>query len=173
MSRWLETRRHRRGGLSIVGALVGLGLVVGAQLYWIAPTRASTPITAGYLGANFPSGVGGNGDATAEKPESKLWYNDGLWWAVMYHQPASEFRIFRLDWATQSSRPLDRISSPSRRMTRRRAARGGPGLRRCASLTVRRRPGGVSADDSVCRWPRSRTRPRTWYSRRRAGHTWT
>ncbi len=101
MSRWLETRRHRRGGLSIVGALVGLGLVVGAQLYWIAPTRASTPITAGYLGANFPSGVGGNGDATAEKPESKLWYNDGLWWAVMYHQPASEFRIFRLDWATQ------------------------------------------------------------------------
>ncbi len=101
MMRSLDARRHRRGGLSFLGAVLGLGLVLAAQLYWISPTRASTPISAGYLGANFPAATAGNGDATAEKPESKLWYNDGLWWAVMYHQPASEFRIFKLDWATQ------------------------------------------------------------------------
>jgi len=35
------------------------------------------------------------------KPESKLWFNAGSWWAVMYDQASDDFHIFKLDLATQ------------------------------------------------------------------------
>jgi len=37
---------------------------------------------------------------TGSKPESKLWFNDGSWWASMWAGPGG-FHIFRLDKATQ------------------------------------------------------------------------
>jgi hypothetical protein len=40
--------------------------------------------------------------ATAEKPESKLWYHDGQWWATLYSPTGRGHRIHRLDPATRS-----------------------------------------------------------------------
>lgn len=41
-------------------------------------------------------------DVTGEKPESKLWWNDGFWWASMFNATALEYRIYRLHWPTQT-----------------------------------------------------------------------
>ena len=36
--------------------------------------------------------------ATAEKPESKLWWNDGYWWGVLYNRDTDYYHIYRLNW---------------------------------------------------------------------------
>ena len=33
-------------------------------------------------------------DPTADKPQSKLWHNDGFWWAVMFNPSAGSWRIY-------------------------------------------------------------------------------
>src|SRR3989454_5568955 len=40
--------------------------------------------------------------ATGEKPESKLWYDDGTWWATLFSLDAGTYRIHRLDPATDT-----------------------------------------------------------------------
>jgi len=40
---------------------------------------------------------------TGEKPQSKLWFHDGTWWAVMYNATSGSFEIFRRagsNWTT-------------------------------------------------------------------------
>jgi len=63
---------------------------------------AQTPLgNSGYL--DFPyQGWGGPGAPTGEKPQSKLWWNDGFWWGSLYSSANGEFRIHRLNWATQT-----------------------------------------------------------------------
>ena len=39
---------------------------------------------------------------TGQKPQSKLWFNDGSWWGALFNTASSHFEIFRLDWATQT-----------------------------------------------------------------------
>jgi hypothetical protein len=34
---------------------------------------------------------------TGEKPQSKLWFNDGTWWASMFNRSTEEFHIYRYD----------------------------------------------------------------------------
>jgi hypothetical protein len=38
---------------------------------------------------------------SAEKPQSKLWYNDGAWWGDLFDRSSNTWRIHRLDAATQ------------------------------------------------------------------------
>jgi hypothetical protein len=38
---------------------------------------------------------------TGEKPQSKLWYNDGFWWGSLFNNVAGTYRIYRLNWNTQ------------------------------------------------------------------------
>jgi hypothetical protein len=40
--------------------------------------------------------------ATSDKPESKLWYAGGSWWADMWDPASAAFHIFRLEVGTQS-----------------------------------------------------------------------
>jgi hypothetical protein len=40
--------------------------------------------------------------ATATKPQSKLWFQDGIWWAPLFVQAKSEVHIHRLDVPTQT-----------------------------------------------------------------------
>jgi hypothetical protein len=54
---------------------------------------------------DFAYGSGVDSDtnrATAEKPESKLWYHDGRWWATLYNPAAAAHRIHYLDPPTRS-----------------------------------------------------------------------
>lgn len=39
---------------------------------------------------------------TGQKPQSKLWFNDNIWWGVMYNKDDFAFEIYRLDWQTQT-----------------------------------------------------------------------
>lgn len=44
----------------------------------------------------------GTSAPTGQKPQSKLWYNDGLWWGVLYNKFSGHFEIYRFDWAGNS-----------------------------------------------------------------------
>ena len=45
----------------------------------------------------------GAGDGlTGSKPESKLWFNDGTWWASMWSASAGDFYIYRLDTSSET-----------------------------------------------------------------------
>ncbi len=54
---------------------------------------------AGYKDFAYGSGASA---PTGQKPQSKLWYNDGLWWGVLYNKTTSHFEIYRFDWTTNT-----------------------------------------------------------------------
>jgi hypothetical protein len=61
------------------------------------------PATTGFEDFSFGSGVDSSPNrATSEKPESKLWYHDGSWWATLFNTTAAAHRIHRLDPGTQT-----------------------------------------------------------------------
>jgi hypothetical protein len=68
-----------------------------------AATASSAPratvLAAGYR----DSSTSGAGVApSGSKPESKLWWNDGTWWADMWSPSSSSFHIFKLNLSTQT-----------------------------------------------------------------------
>lgn len=75
---------------------------VWALSFWLVVSAQSTPLSKfGYL--DFPyTGWNGAGAPTGEKPESKLWWNDGFWWGALYNSGAGELRIYRYNWGTNS-----------------------------------------------------------------------
>jgi Ca2+-binding RTX toxin-like protein len=72
------------------------GLVVAMLL----PGLASADI--GIRDQAYPAGT--TGPPTTSKPESKLWWNDGFWWASMFDTGTSDYHIFRLNLRTQTWR---------------------------------------------------------------------
>jgi hypothetical protein len=61
---------------------------------------ASTPVNAGYRDFHF--GTTANSTPTGEKPESKLWFNDGYWWGVLWDSTAHSYAIHRFDVPSQN-----------------------------------------------------------------------
>ena len=61
------------------------------------------------IGIEGPSYAGASADPTGEKPESKLWYNDSIWWGSLWDTASSRYEIFRLNGSTWTSTnvPLD------------------------------------------------------------------
>ena len=39
---------------------------------------------------------------TAEKPQSKLWFNDGIWWGSIFNGSTGRFEIYRLNTSTHA-----------------------------------------------------------------------
>jgi glycosyltransferase involved in cell wall biosynthesis len=90
-------------GLGQLGLLIVLliGLLVGPTAF----AQTGTPLSdTGYLDFSYnPTNATGIANSpTGEKPESKLWWNDGFWWGSLYNAAAGEYRIYRLNWGTQS-----------------------------------------------------------------------
>jgi hypothetical protein len=71
-----------------LAALIGSLLVGGI---------AADSIDFGYKGHGYPTGTGGNSSPTGEKPESKLWWNDGHWWGILWSNWDNAYHIFWLD----------------------------------------------------------------------------
>jgi PKD repeat protein len=92
-SRRRGTRRPRWATLA-AGLAVGL---IGLVLH--APTAGAAPGDYGYPG---PSYSGAGSAPTADKPQSKLWFNDGSWWADMFHTSSGTWHIFRLNRTTET-----------------------------------------------------------------------
>ena len=65
---------------------------------WATPAQAQSG-DVGYLG--FSHGTSGVSAPTGEKPESKLWWNDGYWWGSLYNDAARSYHIYRLNLASQ------------------------------------------------------------------------
>jgi hypothetical protein len=57
------------------------------------------PITdLGYRGGGFKKAQ----IPTADKPQSKLWFQDGTWWGLLYNPAVAATQIYRLDLPTQT-----------------------------------------------------------------------
>jgi hypothetical protein len=81
----------RRTLLLLLSAAVALLLASGA----LAATNV------GYRDFSFAaSGVGGA--ATPMMAQSKLWFNDGRWWGVLFDRSSEEYHIYRYEWASHS-----------------------------------------------------------------------
>lgn len=70
--------------------------------FWLTVSAQSTSLSKfGYLDFSYQGWIGA-GSPTGEKPESKLWWNDGFWWGALYSSTAGELRIYRFNWGTQT-----------------------------------------------------------------------
>ena len=78
--------------VSVVTALVGVICAFAGA----APASATT----GDVGYRDQSFSGAGTAPSGSKPESKLWWNDGFWWASMWDTVSQDFHIFRLDVPT-------------------------------------------------------------------------
>ncbi|MGH7598389.1 MAG: InlB B-repeat-containing protein [bacterium] len=95
----------RRGGLENSIRMTTLARIAGMALGIVAdslspPTMAQEPIPAGYRDFNYGSSV--IAIPTADKPQSKLWWNDGNWWGVLWNLSARKYRIHRFNLTAQS-----------------------------------------------------------------------
>ncbi|HEX4930853.1 MAG TPA: DNRLRE domain-containing protein [Gaiellaceae bacterium] len=81
-------------GLRKLVALLAAACLAG----WAAPVGGATVPDVGYQGPSYGSASA----PTGEKPESKLWFNDGGWWADMWDPVAKRHFVNRLDLATQT-----------------------------------------------------------------------
>ncbi len=70
-------------------------------LAFTAPAASADPGDIGYQDQSW-TGFTASVAPSGTKPESKLWFNDGLWWANMYDTASGDFHIFKLDTATQA-----------------------------------------------------------------------
>jgi type II secretory pathway pseudopilin PulG len=61
-----------------------------------APASADT----GYRDFSYGNGI--NISPTGEKPQSKLWINDGTWWGLLFDPATEDWYIYRLDQSTQT-----------------------------------------------------------------------
>jgi hypothetical protein len=95
----LRSRPLRTRSL-VISTAVLVGLSLGIIIIVLA--HASTPLgsTTGYL--DFSYGIGTPNDMTGEKPESKLWWNDGFWWGSLFNPDLNQYHIYRLNWGTQT-----------------------------------------------------------------------
>ncbi|MGH7598390.1 MAG: DUF7594 domain-containing protein, partial [bacterium] len=96
---------RRRGGLEKFIRMTALARIAGMALgiaagFFSRPAMAQEPILAGYRDFNYGPTV--ISTPTAEKPESKLWWNDGYWWGSLWDPVTNKYRIHRFEVATQS-----------------------------------------------------------------------
>jgi len=85
-------------------ALVSLGLIhwgpAPSLPVFLPPAQSPPTVQSGYR--DFSFSTSGLSTPTGEKPESKLWWNDGFWWGSLYNDTTQKHHIYRLDPATQS-----------------------------------------------------------------------
>ena len=89
-------------GLPVVRRLLLVCALGLAAAGWAATTPSAARAAAGDIGYEGPSTAGAQAALTGEKPESKLWWNDGFWWGSLWSQPSSAYHIFRLNVGSQS-----------------------------------------------------------------------
>src|SRR4051794_10070744 len=83
----------------VVRAVLAVLVVLGG-LSVVPLSAPAATAAAGDIGIVDQSFTGVTNPPTADKPQSKLWFNDGLWWANMW--TSSGWHIHRLDRSTNS-----------------------------------------------------------------------
>jgi Ca2+-binding RTX toxin-like protein len=77
--------------------LAACTILCGLMVAGLAPGIARADI--GFQGPAYAAGT--SGSPTTSKPESKLWFDHGSWWAVMFAPSTGEYDIFRLNLRAQ------------------------------------------------------------------------
>jgi trimeric autotransporter adhesin len=77
-----------------------LAVVVSVAALVAGTGVASAQAPAGDIGVQGASYAPLGGSPTGSKPESKLWFNDGRWWASMFAPASGAHHIFWLDRST-------------------------------------------------------------------------
>jgi hypothetical protein len=95
----MRSSADRRGGTP-TRRLLAKALTAVAVVLTMAMPAAAEAANIGVDGPDFVAGV--SGSPTGYKGESKLWFNDGFWWASMFAAGPSAYHIFRLDKVTQT-----------------------------------------------------------------------
>jgi hypothetical protein len=91
-----QPRLIRRLGSTLLVAV--LCLTTGAVLS--ATLRTQALVEVGYRDFSF-SAIGISAP-TGQKPQSKLWFNDGLWWGSLFSVSADAYHIYRFNWASHT-----------------------------------------------------------------------
>lgn len=94
--------RRQHCGISNHFASKTAAAIVALLAFVVAPASpalAQTAVQSGFRDFSFGNDVS---TPTSEKPESKLWWNDGSWWGVLYNDSANQYRIYRFDSGSQS-----------------------------------------------------------------------
>ena len=91
----------RRAGWVLLGIIAALTLSMVADI----PSRMGTPeaqaaTDVGYRDFSFSAPE--VSAPTGEKPQSKLWFNDGTWWGSLFDRSTEQYRIYRYDWSTHT-----------------------------------------------------------------------
>jgi hypothetical protein len=79
-------------------------LVVAALAVGMLATAGVANAKPGFAGPSFVGAsqtLTASGEPTGFKPESKAWYHDGRWWAVLWDNKAGDYHIFWLDTVTK------------------------------------------------------------------------
>jgi hypothetical protein len=76
--------------------------VVIVLVAWSTYSNVAAATDVGYRDFSYPPRTGENSEPTGEKPESKLWWNDGIWWGSLWSTSGNAYHIYRLNLATQS-----------------------------------------------------------------------
>ena len=67
------------------------------------PGGETAALAAGDVGYRDHSfAASGVSNPTGEKPQSKLWFNDGLWWASLFNRTTEEYHIYRYESASHA-----------------------------------------------------------------------
>jgi hypothetical protein len=88
-SPWKEIIRYWTG-------LLLCAILIIALLPLDKPVLAAT--NAGYKDFSYS----GTSAPTGQRPQSKLWFNDGIWWGSLYNSSSRHFEIYRFNWAADS-----------------------------------------------------------------------
>jgi hypothetical protein len=86
-------------------------LTAALVLVWISTANSSTPVTAGYSDFSYGTSVSA---PTGQKPQSKLWFNDGSWWGVLWNRSTAKYQIHKFDVPSQSWTSTSTIVDPRR-----------------------------------------------------------
>ena len=93
----MRSSADRRGGTR-TRRLLAKSLTAVAVVLTMAMPAAAEAANIGVDGPDFVAGV--SGSPSGYKGESKLWFNDGFWWASMFAADTSAYHIFRLNKVT-------------------------------------------------------------------------
>lgn len=85
----------------IVFMLVVIGLIIPSQTTNSVNAAAALDVAADIGYRDMDYNTSGVSEPTAQKPQSKLWFNDGKWWGNFYSKGNDEYRIYGLDWDMQ------------------------------------------------------------------------
>lgn len=86
----------RRYQIILFALITTIVVALFAPLTGTIPQATGANANIGFV--DDPFGVAPGTDPTADKPQSKLWFNDGAWWAVMFQASTSTWRIYKLTW---------------------------------------------------------------------------